>query len=150
MTDKTILTNYTDFVAAVTSDASNDLTTFMSRLDRIDANYEKFVGEEESRHGPDINVPLFITAALGLNGESGEFSEVAKKVLFHGKKFDEETLALCKKELGDVIWYWTNACRALNLDPNDVIAANVAKLEARYPGGKFNVWHSENRKEGDV
>jgi NTP pyrophosphatase (non-canonical NTP hydrolase) len=55
-----------------------------------------------------------------------------------------------KRELGDVIWYWINACRALNLDPNDVIAENVKKLEARYPGGSFDASYSENRKEGDI
>ena len=49
-----------------------------------------------------------------------------------------------------MIWYWTNACRALGLDPNEVIANNVTKLESRYPGGKFNAEYSENRKEGDV
>jgi hypothetical protein len=48
------------------------------------------------------------------------------------------------------MWYWVNACRALYLDPNDVIEENVKKLEARYPGGKFNVWSSENRAEGDL
>ena len=40
--------------------------------------------------------------------------------------------------------------QALNLDPNDVVAENVKKLEARYPGGHFDVYHSENRKEGDL
>jgi hypothetical protein len=55
-----------------------------------------------------------------------------------------------KRELGDIIWYWTNACRSLGLDPNDVIAENVNKLESRYPGGKFDAFYSENRKEGDL
>ena len=36
------------------------------------------------------------------------------------------------------------------LDPNDVLAENVKKLEARYPGGKFDAHYSENRKEGDL
>jgi hypothetical protein len=27
---------------------------------------------------------------------------------------------------------------------------NVEKLEARYPGGSFDVHKSENRKEGDL
>ena len=27
---------------------------------------------------------------------------------------------------------------------------NVDKLKARYPGGEFDVHHSENRKEGDL
>jgi hypothetical protein len=48
------------------------------------------------------------------------------------------------------MWYWINACRALNLDPNEVIAENVRKLESRYPGGSFDVHYSENRKEGDI
>ena len=55
-----------------------------------------------------------------------------------------------KRELGDIMWYWTNACRALELDPNDVIAENVKKLESRYPHGEFDVHYSENRQEGDL
>ena len=55
-----------------------------------------------------------------------------------------------KRELGDIMWYWMNACRSLNLDPNDVIAENVHKLESRYPGGSFDVHYSENREEGDL
>jgi hypothetical protein len=48
------------------------------------------------------------------------------------------------------MWYWINACRALRLDPNDVIAENVEKLKSRYPSGEFDVYHSENRKTGDL
>ena len=55
-----------------------------------------------------------------------------------------------KRELGDVMWYWINACRALNLDPNEVIAENVKKLESRYPGGSFDPYYSENRQDGDL
>jgi NTP pyrophosphatase (non-canonical NTP hydrolase) len=55
-----------------------------------------------------------------------------------------------KRELGDIMWYWMNACTALGLDPNDVINENVKKLESRYPGGKFDAWHSENRVKGDL
>ena len=31
-----------------------------------------------------------------------------------------------------IIWYWVNSCRALDLDPNEVIKENVLKLESRY------------------
>jgi len=31
-----------------------------------------------------------------------------------------------------------------------VIAGNVTKLEARYPGGTFDPFYSQNRKEGDI
>jgi NTP pyrophosphatase (non-canonical NTP hydrolase) len=55
-----------------------------------------------------------------------------------------------KRELGDVMWYWINACRALRLDPNDVIEENVNKLKARYPVGEFDVHYSENRRQGDL
>jgi hypothetical protein len=49
-----------------------------------------------------------------------------------------------------LIFYWINFCLALGYDPNDVIAENVKKLEARYPGGTFDPFYSENRKEGDL
>jgi NTP pyrophosphatase (non-canonical NTP hydrolase) len=55
-----------------------------------------------------------------------------------------------KRELGDIAWYWVNACRAIGIDPNEVITENVRKLEARYPGGQFDVQYSENRKIGDL
>ena len=150
MTDKIDLNKYKDFVEAVTSAESNDLTSFMNRLDRLDGNHEVFEGETEARHGPDINVPLLITGALGLGSESGEFQEIVKKILFQGKPLTEDTVFHLKRELGDIIWYWISACRALSLDPNDVIAENVRKLSARYPGGSFDPFYSENRKEGDL
>ena len=53
------LNKYQEFVEAVTSKPSNDLTTFMNRLDELDGNYVS-----EGQHGPDINVPLLLTAAL--------------------------------------------------------------------------------------
>ena len=139
------LKKYSEFVEAVTSQPSNDLTTFMDRCDEIDGNY---IGDD--KHGPDINVPLLLTACLGLASESGEFIEIPKKIFFQGKPLNEENLFHMKRELGDIMWYWINACRALNLDPNEVIAENVEKLKARYPGGEFDVHYSENRKEGDL
>ena len=142
------LNKYKDFVEAVTSQASNDLTTFMDTCDRLDANYELVDGE--MKHGPDVNIPLLITACFGLAAESGEFIEVPKKIIFQGKPLTEENVFHMVRELGDVMWYWINACRALNVDPNVVIQENIKKLESRYPGGKFDAHYSENRKEGDL
>ena len=140
------LNKYSDFVKAVTSKPSNDLTTFMDRCDELDGNFDDATQE----HGPDINVPLLLTACLGLAAESGEFIEIPKKIFFQGKHLSEDNVYHMKRELGDIMWYWINACRALRLDPNDVIAENVEKLKARYPGGEFNVFNSENRKAGDL
>jgi NTP pyrophosphatase (non-canonical NTP hydrolase) len=134
------LNKYGEFVLAVCSDTSKDLTTFMNRLDELDGN----------DGGPSINVPLLITAGIGLASEGGEFNEIVKKMLFQGKPLNDENLFHMKRELGDIIWYWANACNALGLDPNDVIAENVKKLEARYPGGTFDAHYSENRQIGDL
>jgi NTP pyrophosphatase (non-canonical NTP hydrolase) len=144
------LNKYKDFVEAVTSKESQDLTMFMNRLDRLDANYESYGADGEYMHGPDVNVPLLLCGAIGLGSETGEFQEIVKKMVFQGKPLTEETRFHMKRELGDIMWYWINACRALDLDPNDVVAENVKKLEARYPGGQFDVHYSENRKAGDL
>ena len=140
------LNRYTEFVTKVTSEASNDLTTFMNRLDVIDGNYDF----ANSQHGPDVNVPLMLTGVMGLCSETGELMEIVKKMVFQGKPLTDENLFHMKRELGDIMWYWINMCRALRLDPNEVIAENVVKLQARYPGGEFDVYHSENRKSGDL
>ena len=146
MTKKIDLNKYSEFVKEVTSEASNDLTTFMNRLDIIDGNYDF----DNKQHGPSVNVPLMLTGAMGLCSESGELMEVIKKITFQGKPLTDETVFHMKRELGDIIWYWINACRALHIDPNDVIAENIDKLKARYPGGQFDAWYSENRKENDL
>jgi NTP pyrophosphatase (non-canonical NTP hydrolase) len=140
------LNAYSKFVKTVTSETSNDLTAFMNRLDVIDGNYDF----ANNQHGPNVNVPLMLTGVIGLSSETGELAEIVKKVTFQGKPLTEETLFHMKRELGDIIWYWTNMCRALDLNPNDVIAENVNKLKSRYPGGEFNVYQSENRKQGDI
>jgi NTP pyrophosphatase (non-canonical NTP hydrolase) len=144
------LDKYSEFVGAVTSQESQDLTAFMNRLDRVDGNYEAYGPDGEMQPGPDCNVPLLLTSAIGMAAETGEFCEIPKKIFFQGKNLSEDARFHMKRELGDVFWYWINACRALNLDPNDVIAENVRKLEARYPGGNFDPYYSENRQQGDI
>jgi NTP pyrophosphatase (non-canonical NTP hydrolase) len=142
------LEKYTKFVEAVTSQPSNDLSTFTDTLNRLDVNHEVMDGV--MRQGPDVNIALLLTGALGMAAETGEFCEIPKKIFFQGKALNEEAVFHMKRELGDIMWYWINACRALQLDPNDVIAENVKKLESRYPGGTFDPYYSEHRKPGDL
>lgn len=130
------LNKYQEFVQAVTSDASNDIEVFISRVRELNS-----LG---------VNVPLLMTGGIGLASEGGEFNEIVKKMLFQGKPFNEENRFHMKRELGDIGWYWVNSCRALGLDPNEVLAENVKKLESRYPGGSFDAYYSENRKDGDL
>lgn len=132
------LNKYKEFVKAVTSDESNYTSTMSENLVKIE------------RENKDVKMALLMTGAIGISAEGGEFTEIIKKVVFQGKPMNEDTIFHCKRELGDIMWYWINSCRALGLDPNDVIAENVKKLEARYPGGSFDAFYSENRKDGDL
>ena len=129
------LNRYLDFVGEVTSDESNNLLMLHSRLTELNKK---------------VNISLLLTGSTGLASEGGEFSEIVKKCVFQGKPLDDDTIFHAKRELGDIMWYWINSCRALGLDPNEVIEENVRKLEARYPGGEFDVYYSENRQEGDL
>jgi NTP pyrophosphatase (non-canonical NTP hydrolase) len=131
------LLKYQDFVKTVTSTESNDIAALLDRLNKLSQE-------------PNLNISLLMTAGIGLASEGGEFNEIVKKMLFQGKPFNEENRFHMKRELGDIIWYWINASRALGYDPNEVIAENVDKLKSRYPGGEFDPYYSENRKEGDL
>ena len=132
---------YQEFVTVVTSEESKHNYAFLDRFDYL-SNYQ----DDKTK----INPALLLTAGMGLSAESGEFNEIIKKMFFQGKPLNEENVFHMKRELGDIMWYWMNACTALGLDPNDVINENVKKLESRYPGGSFDAWHSENRKTGDL
>ena len=140
MTKQVDLNAYNDFVKKVTSGES------LSSMQM----YNRMIDIETTESGMKVNAASLMTGAIGLSSEGGEFAEIVKKCIFQGKPMDDETIFHCKRELGDIMWYWINACRALGLDPNDVIAENVKKLEARYPGGSFDAFYSENRKDGDL
>ena len=127
---------YLDFVAGVTSMPSQDSAILQARIDELVAN------------GADV--PHLLTAALGLTAESGEFTEVVKKIILQGKPYNEDNVFHMKRELGDICWYIAQACMALDTTFDEIIEMNVEKLKKRYPGGEFNVHQSENRKEGDL
>ena len=91
-----------------------------------------------------------LTAAVGMSAEAGEFTEVVKKIIFQGKPVNEENLFHLKRELGDIMWYVSQACMGLDTTIDEIIEMNVEKLKARYPGGEFDVHYSENRKEDDL
>ena len=136
MTKKVDLDKYAEFVDAVTSDESKDFLALSDRLVMLD---EK-----------GANIERLLTAGVGLNAEAGEFLEIVKKMIFQGKPWDEANREHLIIELGDVIWYAANACMALGISFEDVVARNVTKLEKRYPGGQFDVYYSEHREEGDL
>ena len=131
------LNKYKEFVDAVTSDESKNNDKFTNR-------WVTLVNQR------DVDMPRLLTASMGLGAESGEFTEVVKKILFQGKPMDADNIFHMQRELGDIMWYWMQGCMALNIDPNEVIQMNIDKLNARSPGGDFDAHYSENRQEGDV
>ena len=126
---------YQKFVDAVTSDASTD---FLALSDRLVALDEK-----------GANIERLLTAGVGINAEGGEFLEIIKKMVFQGKPWNDDNREHLIIELGDLMWYVAQACMALDVSFDDVIATNVKKLEKRYPEGAFDVYFSENRASDD-
>ena len=127
---------YEKFVDAVTSDASTDFVALSDRLVELD---EK-----------GANIERLLTAGVGINAEGGEFLEIIKKLIFQGKPWDEANKEHLFIELGDLMWYVAQACMALGVSLDEVVARNVKKLEKRYPGGQFDVYYSENREVDDL
>ena len=130
------LRQYQDFVQKVTSRESDSLPDLVERLRSLDPE--------------QASTPLLLTAAIGLSSETGEFNEIVKKIVFQGKPLTEDNVHHMKRELGDILWYWVSACRALRLNPDEVLAENVAKLSGRYPGLVFSAERSENRAADDL
>ena len=126
---------YEKFVDAVTSDSSKDFVYLADRLVELD------------RKG--ANIERLTTAAVGMSAESGEFLEIVKKMVFQGKPWSVDNREHLIIELGDVLWYVMQACKALEVPIEEVVAGNVEKLKKRYPGGEFDAFYSENRKAGD-
>ena len=130
-----MLNDYQTFVLSTTSKESSDLDSFLKKVDTL--------------HGHVFNTPLMLTAAVGMGSELGEFSEIVKKIIFQGKPLTIDEHYHMKRELGDILWYWSNACTALGYSAEDVMQENIDKLEKRYPNG-FEQTRSENRAEGDI
>jgi NTP pyrophosphatase (non-canonical NTP hydrolase) len=126
---------YQKFVDAVTSDASKDFVALADRMVELD---EK-----------GANIERLLTAAVGINAEGGEFMEIVKKMIFQGKPFNQDNKEHLIIELGDIMWYVAQACMALEISFDDVIAKNVQKLAKRYPEGAFDIYFSENRAADD-
>lgn len=136
MTKSVDFKKYTQFVDAVTSEASTDFLALSNRLVELD---EK-----------GANIERLLTAGVGINAEGGEFLEIIKKMIFQGKPWNADNKEHLIIELGDLMWYVAQACMALEVTIDEVVARNVTKLEKRYPGGSFDPYYSENRAEGDL
>ena len=130
------LKKYVEFVDSTTSNPSKDHDAFIYRLQELE--------------GQDFPTERLLTAAVGMSAEAGEFTEIIKKMIFQGKPVNNENLFHLKRELGDIMWYISQACLGLDISLEEVIQMNFEKLSARYPEGSFSIDRSENRVAGDL
>ena len=135
MTKQIDFSKYALFVDGVTSHPSKDYQCFIESVSSLDAK--------------GANIERLLTAAVGISAEGGEFMEIVKKMVFQGKPWNDDNREHLIIELGDVMWYVMQACMALDVSIEDVVAGNVEKLKKRYPGGEFDVYKSENRAAND-
>jgi NTP pyrophosphatase (non-canonical NTP hydrolase) len=127
---------YIEFVKKTTSKESSDFPSLLSRLAELEVN--------------DADIPRLMTAALGVSAEAGELAEIIKKIFLQGKPYNEDNVLHMKKEAGDILWYMSQLCIALDTTFEELMEINYQKLSARYPEGTFSVYKSENRAKGDI
>jgi NTP pyrophosphatase (non-canonical NTP hydrolase) len=127
---------YIEFVRQTTSPASSEYSKLVERLTELE--------------GQGADVSRLMTAAFGMSAECGELVEIIKKIFLQGKSYNEENILHMKKEAGDVLWYMSQLCIALDTTFEELMEINYQKLSARYPEGTFSVYNSENRVEGDI
>jgi NTP pyrophosphatase (non-canonical NTP hydrolase) len=79
--------------------------------------------------------------AIGASTEAGELLDAFKKHIYYKKELDVVNIG---EEIADIQWYLFNLCRLLDLDMEQLLEANIAKLKARY-GEKFSTEKAINR-----
>src|SRR4051812_31619137 len=81
-------------------------------------------------------------AAAGLAEEAGEILGLVRKHVYQTHPLARDKL---QTELGDALWCLTIAAQSAGLTLEQVAAANVAKLRARYPDGYTDTASRERR-----
>jgi len=72
-----------------------------------------------------------LTWGLGITGEAGDVASCIKKTFAH----DNDQKQGIKENLGDTLWYIAMICNFFNWDLQEILKANIKKLEERYPRG---------------
>lgn len=102
--------------------------------------YSKLALYTVTNMGKDKNLAH---AVLGISGESGEIADLYKKHFAYGKVLDNTKMV---EEIGDTLFYINLLITELGYTWGQVLGANIAKLKARYPDGKWTAQACENRQ----
>ena len=98
-----------------------------TKCDQIEALYR--ISNKEN-HTPGVSLIQLNQAALGLAGDAGELCNAVARCVYYGKELD---LTNVKEEVGDVLWWIAEACDAIGVSMEDMMEANIRKLQVRYP-----------------
>jgi NTP pyrophosphatase (non-canonical NTP hydrolase) len=82
-----------------------------------------------------------IHMTMGMITEVGELVDTFKKHIAYKKDIDWINV---QEEIGDLMFYIAGFCRINNLNLEDILKANIAKLQTRYPD-KFDADKATNR-----
>ena len=85
--------------------------------------------------------------ATQLSGEAGEVAGMIAKWIKFGKTLDREALKL---ELGDVLWHLVRLGEMFGMSLDDIMAANITKLQKRHPDGEPHRWYLDSSFEIDT
>lgn len=104
--------------------------------------FEVSVADKETSHKEMINEQFIrlLHGSLGISTESNELFEALEKGLETGN-IDTVNLS---EELGDIMFYVGVLCNALNVNLEDIMEKNNAKLKLRYKD-KFSSFYAINR-----
>lgn len=106
--------------------------------------YEDKVSSIVGRSPYALQLLLHSTLALGLAGEAGEVAQLIKKRTRDDALPEDDVEAMgipldhlfdMQKELGDVLWYVAVLADAYGLKLDDIMQANLDKLQARKQAG---------------
>jgi NTP pyrophosphatase (non-canonical NTP hydrolase) len=76
--------------------------------------------------------PALVYAVMCLAGETGEVIEPLKKYMFQGHDLNRHEIL---NELGDCLFAITKIAHCLGYSLEDIINANMTKMQKRYPNG---------------
>ena len=102
-----MIDDYAKFVDHTTSVESKDYVALLDRL---------WILEDSA------NLPRLLTAVIGMQSETGEFAEIVKKCIFQGKELNDDVKFHLMRELGDIIWYWSQGVMSLGFNPTDAVS----------------------------
>lgn len=111
----------------MTTDNQKERSYFAGRL----LGHESFVVEGLQLDN-DTPRERLLLAMGGIGGEGGEVVDEIKKYIFHHKP-EGEVFDKLVEEIGDLMLYLLLLSNTMNIDWNDILDNNRAKLVARYP-----------------